>query len=291
MSSSPSAVPVPPVAAGPAGLAPATAPSAPAESTGGPQPPPAPSAPGRERWIQDSGATLRDWVFAERWTVQGVAKVRGKVDADSVEVHGSLSVGGDLRAGSMRMNGPLEVDGIAHVDARAVLHGAARFAQALEAADLEIDGSLRARGPLRVSGDARWTGEVVLLAEARVGRFVGSGSLEAPGAITADRFSFEVLRPSTIGTLRASSVDITRPSALPFRIPFIGTDRPTLTVLRIEASEVRLEGVSAELIQADRIVLGPDCHIARVIGEVLAVDRSSHVGPESRSPRPHGLSR
>ena len=126
---------------------------------------------------------------------------------------------------------------------------------------------------------------------ARFGRFVGRGTLRAPGEFSADSVALEVERDSSIGTLLAGSVIVTRPSAPPFKVPFFGKERPRLKVLRIEASEVHLEGVDVEVLRADRIALGPDCHVARVIGEVMAVDPSSHVGPESRSPPPHGISR
>ena len=238
------------------------------------------------------GAVRRDAVWAVHWSARGQTKVTGNADAEIVDVEGPLSVGGDLRAGSLRVDGPLEVLGSVIVEGPAKLDGGVRIDGGFAAHTLESSGPFLVRGALKVDGVAQFAGEVLFERDAQVGRLVGSGNLEIPGTLTADQMVFDVERDSTIGTLRASSVVVTRPAALlPFKLPFIGKERPTLTVLRIEAHEVRLDGVSVEYLKAERIFLGPNCHVARVSGEVVSADPSAHVGPESRSPPPYGISR
>ncbi|HEV2519732.1 MAG TPA: polymer-forming cytoskeletal protein [Thermoplasmata archaeon] len=278
--------------------------SASAAPTGPPSPSAPPSvAPSAERgptdpagprppWIRDDGASLRAQVIADRWSVRGAAKVTGNVEVDTVEIDGALSIGGTLRARRLTVHGAFEVLGMAQVAERVELRGPARFSQGFHAGDLDVEGALAVQGPLEVGGLAQIAGDATLAGDVHCGRLVGSGGLTVPGRLTADRIAFDLHRDSSIGTLLAGSVLFTRPAAkLPFRLPFIGQERPILTALRIEAMEVQLEGVTAELVRAERISLGPGCHVARVIGPVVAVDPSSHVGPESRSPPPHGISR
>jgi hypothetical protein len=281
---SPGPAPAPPVApaAGgpPARPVPGTPPSAP------PTPPP------REPWVRDVGPVRRDAVWAVRWSARGLTKVTGNVDAEIIDVEGPLSIGGDLKAGSLRVEGPLEVLGSVHVDGPAKLDGGVRIGGRFGSHTLESTGPFLVRGALRVDGVANFAGEVLLEGDAQFGRLVGSGSLGASQTVSAEQVVFHVERDSTIGTLLARSIVVTRPPALlPFKLPLIGKERPTLTVLRIEGQDVRLDGVSVEYLKAERIVLGPDCHVARVSGEVVSADASAHVGPESRSPPPHGISR
>ena len=275
-----------------------SAPAAPVPSpgaTGGPPagaPAAAPPYPSRDGWIQDSGAVRRDSVRASRWTVRGAAKITGPVDVDVLEVDGTLSVGGALRAGALTVRGPIEVAGPARIEGRAAIHGPARFAQGIEAGELEIEGALNVSNGLRVAGLARIAGDAVLSGEARIGRWAGEGALTVRGTIRAERFAFRADRDSRLGTLIAGSVTVQRPPpALPFhlKIPFFGTERPTVDALRIECSDADLDGVTVEVLRADRIVLGPDCHVARAIGTLVRVDRRAHVGPESRSPPPYGI--
>lgn len=241
--------------------------------------------------MKDTGPVRRDSVLADRWTGRGASKVTGHVDAGIVDIEGALTVGGTLRAGSLRIVGPLDVVGPARVDGAAEIVGPARCGQSFEAGDLESRGPFSVRGPIQVPGLAQFQGDVTLADRATFGRFVGAGSLEAPRGLTAGSVTLEVHRDSSIGQITAGSVVVKRPPGPPFKMPFFGKERPRLTVLRIEASEVRLDGVDVEVVRADRVDLGADCHVARVIGEVRSVDPSSHIGPESRSPPPYGIHR
>jgi len=272
----------PPIAVAPSAAGPAPIPG----------PTPAPStAPARERWLRTVGAGRYPSVLAERWTVQGMAKVTGDADATALEAQGSVSVGGVLRAGNVSIEGSLEVSGTAHIEGRAEIQGPARFDRSVDAGDLEVAGTLQVQGPVVVRGLARWAGETVLHADARCGRLVVEGAIESPGALDAESVAIHFDRDSRIETLRAPTITVTRPAGLPFKLPLIGKDPPTLTVLRMEGSHVELQGTDVEFLRADQIVLGPGCHVARVIGDVVKVDPTSHVGPESRSPPPYGIRR
>ncbi len=266
----------------------ASAPSVPSAPTPPPTSAPAP-VPARAGTIRESGAVRRDSVRAERWLADGMAKVLGDVDVDALEFTGRLSIGGRLSAGTFRVDGAVEVLGAVVVRDLVEVKGSARFESGIEAGALTVLGPLRAPGPVRVGGVGRIDGEATLGKGADFGTLIGRGGLQVPGPLAAQRVAYEITRDSAVESITSPTVGITRPSAPPFRIPGLTPDRPTLKVLRMEAEEVRLEGVTVEVLKADRIVLGPDCHVARLFGTVAEADPTSHVGPESRSPPPHGI--
>jgi cytoskeletal protein CcmA (bactofilin family) len=281
-------------------------PSAPPSSAGGaapppppgaasPTPPPAPTPPLLVGVIEDSGVVFRESVRARSWRSLGPTKVTGSVEVEEAELTGPAAIGGSLTAGRLRTTGTLEVDGPAKLTSPSTLTGVARFGSSLDALDLMIRGSLTASGSLRAAGLLRLEG-ALRAPDVTAGRLVLDGDLEVSGAVVSDLGYLRLHHASTVGTLKVATLDVARRIAfpfnlVPFRVPFIGPVLPHLSALRIEGVDVKLEGVSAEFLKADRIVLGPDCHIAHVEGTIVHQDPKARVGPESRSPPPHGLSR
>jgi cytoskeletal protein CcmA (bactofilin family) len=135
----------------------------------------------------------------------------------------------------------VEVAGAISVDGAAELNGRCEIGEGLSAGSLRFTGELQLPDAVRVVGDIH-------------------GSLSGR---------------SRAASLRAGSVEIVRarPHLPPWGPP------GTLEVLRIEANEVRLEGVVAEFVKSDRIYLGRDCRISRVEGQIVERHRSAQVGP------------
>ncbi|MCI4348862.1 MAG: hypothetical protein L3J93_01405 [Thermoplasmata archaeon] len=238
---------------------------------------------------------FRESVRARSWRSLGPTKVTGSVEVEDAELTGPASIGGSFTAAHLRATGTFDADGPVHLTGSSSFTGSVRLGATLDATDLVIEGAVASSGAVRLSGFLRLEGELKA-PEVRAGRIVLAGGLEVSGSMTAELAHLELHHDSTVSLLRASALRVTRHIAfpfnlVPFRVPFIGPAVPGLTALRIEASEAELEGVTAEFLKADRIVLGPDCHIARVEGTILRQDPKAHVGPESRSPPPHGLSR
>lgn len=258
--------------------------------------PPTASAAGptvRAGVLRDRGAVRRDAVRAASWTTHGLAKVTGDVDVTAGESSGLLSVGGRLAAGRFRATGTLEVGGAVEVAADLSLDGLSRFSNAVHAGDLSSRGTLHADAALRVDRAFLATGAV----EARsvsAGLFDLTGRAEVPGelgavAIVRGRFRGD----SRIGSIRGKRVELAGPSTalVPslWRAVFGGGG--SVRVDRIEADRVELSAVDVGFVRAREVVLGPAAHVTELEGTVVRRDRTSRVGPESRSPRPHGLSR
>ena len=237
--------------------------------------------------LRDAGVSVRESVRARAWSVSGDARVLGPVEVDGAELAGRVSIGGPFAADQLRLSGFLAVLGPARIRSRAELRGESRWSAGLTAAELEVTGTMVSGAPLAVDGLAHVRGTLEVSGAARVGRLVLEGALTVAGPIEAREATVRLLRPSRAQSIRAQEVRVTVRRGLP--IP--GTTHPSLVVDRIDARVAELEGVSCEYLRAERIALGRDCHIARLDGTVVARHPSARVGPESRSPTPHGLTR
>lgn len=243
--------------------------------------PPTPRPPGE---LTDRGAARRDRVHAERWVADGATKVAGDVDVGSAEVGGLTSVGGRVAAEDLTASGTIEVAGETHVARTLRVSGVGRFDGPVTAAEVEAAGEARFGAGLALDRALRFRGRVEVVGRLNAYLVRGDGQLSVGGPVTAHEIVLRLRGPSRAERLEADLVSVGRLGG-----PWGPGE--ALRVERIDAREALLEGVVAQYLKADRITLGPGCHIARADGVVVRRHRSSHVGPESRSPPPRGLSR
>lgn len=280
--------PPPPTTAPP----PALAPRAPSSGAGSSQraTAPAPAVPTvpRSGEIRDRGVARRESVHALRWSTDGAVKVLGEVDVGEATLSGPTAIGGPLSAVSLRSSGTLELG--ASVDILNVW---------------ESSGSVRARGPVH-AGDAELRGAAHLLGELNVARrltvrgslvassvraqsFVADGAVQVGGDVSAQRVDLRFRQRSHIGSVHAAAVRLTVRPPNPVEM-VLGRHLP-VEVLRIEADSVELEGVDVRFVRSPEIVLGRNAHVTEFEGRIVRRHPSARVGPESRSPPPHGLTR
>jgi len=222
-----------------------------------------------------------------------MAKVQGDVDVGTGSTTGLVSIGGKLSAGGFRSRGTLEVVGPTEVRELLTLDGTVHLRAAVHAGTLEARGTLRCPADIRVDRALSVTGTFEA-PSAHVGLFDLTGSVEIPGDLEAVVSVHARFRgDSRIGALRARSVRLEGPptALIPtlFRKVFGGS--ATVWVGRIEADSVTLRAVDVEFVRSPHIILGPGAHVSTVEGTIVRRHPSSRVGPESRSPPPHGLSR
>ncbi len=233
--------------------------------------------------LDDRGAVRRDAVRARAWRAEGATRVVGDVDCERADLNGLVTIGGALTAREAVARGTLEVRGPVHVAGSLSLEGTARVATGIAAGTLRIRGQLTAGADVRVDGPAEWAGHLDARGDLRAGAVVFDGRLTIDGALTATSIDGRLRGRSQASRLTAERVVLRAPLRL--------GPRGELTVLRIDAHEVDLEGVVCEYVRADRIILGAGSHVARVDGTIVRQHPRAHLGPESRSPPPPGLSR
>jgi cytoskeletal protein CcmA (bactofilin family) len=249
-------------------------------------PAPAPSA--RPRALVDRQASWRESVLAQRWIAKGTAKVAKDVEATAVDLDGVVSVGGQISAGTLRLRGTLEVTGNVFVTESFVVRGAVRASATVRAGSLDSRGSFRTSAALTVDGFASVVGNLEAPAVKSASlRLTGGGRI--PGRIDAASVWAELREASDFGTIVAGSVRFH--AKVPTIVDKVRFREWPVTIDRIEAEVVDLQGVEVNHVRAPQVVLGRGCHVTQVEGSIVRQHPSSYVGPESRSKPPYGLRR
>jgi cytoskeletal protein CcmA (bactofilin family) len=289
MSSSPAtpSAPSPPATPAATGAPPPGGPPAakPAATATRPAPP---AKPPRAGEVRVRGVARLDAVHALRWTSHGTVKVIGEVDTGEAALEGQTAVGGTLTADSLRSEGILDVVGVVEVTGRLESNGSLRTRGPVRAASLDLRGTTHLGGDLKVARDLTFRGDLEAPSVA-AGSVAGEGAVEVPGEVTAGTVDLRFREKSHIGTIRATTVHLAVRSPNPVE-RVLGRDLPVL-VTRVEADSVELEGVDVRFVRAPRIILGRDAHVTEYEGKIVRRHPSARLGPESRSPPPHGLTR
>lgn len=207
--------------------------------------------------IAGAGVVSGQPVRTREFKAAGSARVRGDLEAESTKVAGSCAFEGSVRTDEFRASGSVRVEG------------------ALSADNLEASGSLEVGKDL-TADKVVTSGSLRIGGAAKADSFQASGSVRIQGPLVADSVDIELAGSSTVQSIEADSVRV-RASGGFLR------SRGDLTVGRIQADDVYLEGTTADLVVADRVRLGPHCRVKVVEAESLVVHESSEVA-ERRTP-------
>lgn len=238
--------------------------------------------------VSDRGTVRRDTVTAARWTVSGTAKIANDVRAAAIGLRGLVTIGGTLSASNVRGRGTLEVQGPVEVVGPLTLSGMLRGAASVHSADLEVTGSVRCSGPLKVDRLGSVNG-ILEAPSVTAGILRIKGSAQLPGRVEVGALDAELRETSAFGSITGRAIQIR--GKVPNVVDKVLFHERIVTIDRIEAESVSLEGVEAGFVRSPRILLGRGCHVTEIEGTIIRQHPSSYVGPESRTPPPYGLRR
>ncbi len=257
-----------------------------------PAAPPAAPAPALRGLVRDSGAERHDAVRAARWALSGTAKVTGDVTVGEARLRGLAAVGGRLTADRLTVHGTLEVVGPVEVRGTGVFEGTFRPMGPVHLGTGYVRGIARVTRELRVDRMLQVAGALEA-PSLRVGLLELQGSANVPGELVSlTGFHARFRGDSTLGPITARDVVLRGPppGLVPSILRRVFGGSAHVVVERIEAERVELSAVNVAYVCAPAVVLGPGAHVAEVEGTILRQHPSAHVGPESRSRPPHGLS-
>ncbi|MCI4349994.1 MAG: hypothetical protein L3K15_00535 [Thermoplasmata archaeon] len=244
---------------------------------------PTPALPPLAPFLHDIVVTRRDSVRAREYTARGAIKILGDVEVEVGTVHDALSVGGRLTATRFSSERLLEVAGPVRVTEKLQLAGVTILEAGVEAGEFQARGAVRIGKDLIVREHLTTSGRLEVGGSVKATTIDFRGRVAIGGALEARIVDGRIVGPSRIGRIKAETVGI--------RTGKLFGGRPMLVVDRIEAATVDLEATEVEFVRAPTIRLGRDAHVVRFEGNVVHRHTTAHVGPESHSPRPHGLSR
>jgi cytoskeletal protein CcmA (bactofilin family) len=244
--------------------------------------------PPRQGTLDERGVARHDAVHALAWTCRGLAKVVGVVDVGDARIDGNLTVGGKVTTDAFRLKGSLDAAASIEVQGRLEIEGTTKVVGWLRAGEGEVRGAARVGGEVKVERLLRTHGTFAA-PEVKAGAFLADGSLDIEKELSAADVAVKFHGHSRIGTIRSPNVTLTLVSPNPVEM-VLGRSL-LVQVDRIEAGKVELTGVSVDFVRADEIVLGRDAHLRAYEGTIVRQHPSARVGPESRTPPPHGLRR
>lgn len=234
------------------------------------------------------GTARRDSVDADRWSAHGTTKVTGDVNVGTAELSGTVSVGGKLTAGAFRCRGVLEVQGPVDVAGTFDSSGGLHAESTVHAVDADLRGELQVAGAVSVDRSLTVRGQLSAPSLA-VGGLDLEGEAQVPGEVTGTSISARFTRASVLWTVRARTVSLR--AKIPNLVEKVLGRRFDVTVRRVEADTVDLQGVDVQFVRSPNITLGREAHITEYEGTIVRRHPSSRVGFESRSPPPYGLRR
>jgi len=257
-------------------------------------PPVSPSVPtptvsvprAREGELRDVGTVRRDSVDAQRWSAHGTVKVTGDVSVVAATVEGTVSIAGQLRAGAFRSRGMLEVQGPVDVAGSLESSGGLHANGALHAGEADLRGECVANGAVSVDRTLVMRGHLSAPSLSAAGVSI-QGEARIPGDVSASSVATRFTRDSVLGAVRGGSVSLR--AKVPNLVEKVLGRQMKVTVRRVEAETVDLEGVDVQFVRSPRISLGRDAHITEYEGTIVRRHPTARVGFESRSPRPYGL--
>lgn len=259
-------------------------PPAPAVPARPPSPPPRP----RVGELRDVGTVLRESVDADRWSSRGSVKVTGDVHIGEGDLEGTATLGGRVEANAWRSRGVLDVEGAIDVRTAFASAGTLHAGQTLHAGDGDLRGSTRVSGAVTVDRTLSVRGHLIAPSLA-VGALRLEGGGEVPGEITGTAIELRLEGNSAFGSIVARTVVVR--GKVPNLVEKVLGRRVSVTVRRVEADTVELEGVDVAFVRAPQIRLGRDAHVTEYEGTIGYRHPSSRVGFESKSPPPYGLRR
>jgi len=251
---------------------------------------PATAQPPRPRpgEVRDLGTVRKESVDTDRWTARGTVKVTGDASLGQGTLEGVVSVGGKLAATGLTYRGTLDVAGAMDVRGTFAGSGSLRAGLTLHAVAADLKGTVRVAGATSVDHGLTVRGSLAA-ASLAVGELSLYGEARVPGEIVGHSVSARLTADSAFGSLRAASVDLH--AKVPNLVEKVLGHRVAVSIQRIDADVVDLEGVDVKFVHAPQITLGRGAHITEYEGTIVRRHPSSRVGFESRSPPPYGLSR
>ena len=238
--------------------------------------------------VEDRGIVRHDEVRAQQWRVRGISKVVHGVEVGSADLDGTVVVGGPLSADRLTAHGALEVRGPLTVEGALLVRGALEAGAFVRAGEATLDGPVRSAGEVVTEGRLR-TRRSLQAPSVRGGSVELRGSVRIPGPVVATSFEADLSGDSSLGSVQCRTFRLRGPAPNVVRRT-LGRDA-VVTVERIEAETVRLEGARVGFVRAAEVVLGRNAHVGALEGKVSRAHPSSRVGPESWSRPPRGLSR
>lgn len=205
-------------------------------------------------------------VYCREFVCSAAGKVQGNLDAETADIKGACKVGGNVNAVILKIGGSLKVTG----DVKSELiraKGAFKVEGNLTAANLRITGATKVLGKIESSEEIFVQGVLSCQSDIVSAAFNLQGAVNAKNLLRANIFTADLGGRSAIKYLEAERIRVTS-----------SKKDSELVVKKITAKEAYLENTVAELVEAEKVIVGKGCTVSEVKAAELEVHSGSKVG-------------
>ncbi|NIQ07228.1 MAG: hypothetical protein GWO20_16320 [Candidatus Korarchaeota archaeon] len=221
--------------------------------------------------IKVAGSSVISDCNCEQFQASGSSRIEGNLQADEARVSGSTKVTGNAHLGELSASGSFKVEG--DTEAKNVeVSGSAEFMSKINADEMTISGSSQIGGDftgktLRVSGALKAAENVT------TDTFVSKGVFKIGGTLKGDKIKAKLKGKSSAKDIEGGDITIESEGTGRFSYGKQGS----LKAERIVGEDIHLENTEAELVEGDKVVVGPGCKITKVRAKEMDVDESATV--------------
>ncbi len=207
-------------------------------------------------------------VYCREFVCSAAGKVQGNLDAETADIRGACKVGGDVVATILKIGGSMKVTGSVRSELIRV-KGALKVEGNVSAANLRIAGATKILGSIDSAEEIFVQGVLSCQSDILSAAFNLQGAVNVKNTLRARDFTAKLGGRSAVKYLEAVTVRVRSGG---------GSRNSELIAKKISAKDVYLEDTVAELVEADKVIIGKGCTINEVRAGELEVHKDSRVG-------------
>ncbi len=210
-------------------------------------------------------------------SISGSAKIEGNVKTRVMGCSGACSVEGDIDASSLTVSGSMKCEGNVRAE-RIAFSGGVGVDGDISADVLESFGGTKVEGKIHAKKTVKMRGSLKA-SDIDTGIFDGEGKLSADGKVKAKDFRLELERDgsSDVEMIDAERIRIKAGSRRGVFSRIFGRSGGLMKAGEIRGKEIDIENTNADLVEGDKVNIGPGCRIKVLRARNATIHESSKV--------------
>ncbi|MFW6196490.1 MAG: hypothetical protein ACOC5D_04055 [Thermoplasmatota archaeon] len=227
----------------------------------------------KQKRVSISGVSRIEGCNCETFRAAGASKVEGDLRADDADISGATKVSGNAYLGTLDSSGSFKIDG--NTEARSLdLSGATKFGGKVKADKIDSSGSTKFQGDVEAK-DFDGSGSFKAESNITSDTFKASGSFKINGTLKGEEIQLNPAGSCKISKIKGGDIIVEAGSSGIFSFSFGGSG--SLTCDEIIGNDIYLENTKCELIEGNKVKIGPGCKVDTVRAKKLKVHESASV--------------
>ncbi|MFP4051510.1 MAG: hypothetical protein ACLFVB_07210 [Thermoplasmata archaeon] len=227
----------------------------------------------KQKRVSISGVSRIEGCNCEIFRAAGASKVEGDLRADDADISGATKVSGNAYLGTLDSSGRFKIDG--DTEAKSLdLSGATKFGGKVKADKIDSSGSTKFQGDVEAK-DFDVSGSFKAESNITSDTFKASGSFKINGILKGEEIQLNPAGSCKISKIEGGDIIVEAGSSGIFSFSFGGSG--SLTCDEMTGNDIYLENTKCELIEGNKVKIGPGCKVDTVRAKKLKVHESASV--------------